>query len=425
MRTTLKRLSAVVFSLAMIGLVIALAAPAASAATVSLVSLAGIVGATNTFGNYNETFFAQEALIQLEKVLGMAGRVHRGYSETSKRQGDTIQIRRPSTFTAQDAPSTSQDLNTESLSITLNKWKEVKFEILDKDLSLTSDQIITNHIRPAAVALADKIDQDLCALYTDIPWYATMSATPIPSDLGKLRKVMFDNKVPLNDKSNLSAMLDGTTELAYLVAMSAAGQQANVQDPSLREGSIGRLMGYDTWANQNAPTHTSGTAADAAGTVTGAHAKGATSLVVAGMTAAAPIKKGDIITIAGHTQQYTVAADVTLDGAGAGTLTLSDALGLRAAVSNGTVVTLFLGGASKSQTLAFHKNAFALATAPLTEMGHGRGADIATVTDPISNLSLRSRIFYVGNESKLYVALDILYGYKTIDPNLAVRGYQA
>ena len=60
--------------------------------------------ATNTLGNYNETFFAQEALIQLEKALGMAGRVYRGYDPNPQVKGSTIQIRRPSSFTAQAAP---------------------------------------------------------------------------------------------------------------------------------------------------------------------------------------------------------------------------------------------------------------------------------------------------------------------------------
>ena len=33
----------------------------------------------NTLGIYDPLFYAQEALIQLEKALGLAGRVHRGY----------------------------------------------------------------------------------------------------------------------------------------------------------------------------------------------------------------------------------------------------------------------------------------------------------------------------------------------------------
>ena len=53
--------------------------------------------ATNTYGNYNEAFFAQEALPLLENALGLAGRVYREFERDTKEVGDTTQIRKPST----------------------------------------------------------------------------------------------------------------------------------------------------------------------------------------------------------------------------------------------------------------------------------------------------------------------------------------
>lgn len=373
----------------------------------------------NSYGNYNETFFAQEALIILEKVMGMAGRVHRGFGTETARQGETTQIRRPSTFTAANAPSTAQDLNTEMVSVTLNKWKEVKFSLTDKDLSLNSSQIISDHIRPATVALADIIDLDLAQLYKQVPWYVPETATPSLNDVATVRKTMFDNKVPMRDNM-LNLMISGTTELEYLKAMAAAGQDSNTQDPSLREGSIGRLFGFDVWANQNTPLHTSGVSADATGATVAAYAKGVNVIGVNAMTIAGTLKAGDIFTIAGDTQQYNVAADSTADGSGVHTaLQISPAL--KQAVLISTVVTFTLTGAAKYQNLAFHKNAFALATAPLSDMGNELGAKIAVVSDPITNISLRSRMFYVGDTSEVKVALDVLYGFVVLDPNLAVR----
>ncbi|MEX1193624.1 MAG: P22 phage major capsid protein family protein [Dehalococcoidia bacterium] len=380
--------------------------------------------ATNTLGNYNEDFFAQEALIQLEKVMGMAGRVFRGYDSATKAKGDTIQLRRPASFTATSAPASDSDLATESVSITLNQWDEVKFSLTDKDLSLTAPQIVTDHIRPAAVALADKIDQNLASLYIDIPWIAAQTATPALADIAAIRKIMFDNKVPLNDKSNLNYMIDGATELAYLNALAAAGQQANTQDPSLREGSLGRLYGFDVWANQNTPSHTSGVAADAAGAVdlTAGYAAGLKAMHIDGITSGATLLEGDTFSIAGHTQRYVLTADAVET---TGDADIAFEPGLTAAVADDAVVTFTITGSAKVQTLAFHRNAFALATAPLSSMGNELGARIAVASDPITNISLRSRIFYMPDESKVKVALDVLYGFKTLDRNLAVRGYDA
>ena len=60
---------------------------------------------SNAFGNYNEIFFAQEALLVLHKALGMAGRVFRGYDPSPQAYGDTIRLRRPTAFTAANAPA--------------------------------------------------------------------------------------------------------------------------------------------------------------------------------------------------------------------------------------------------------------------------------------------------------------------------------
>lgn len=376
--------------------------------------------ATNTLGNYNETFFAQEALIQLEKALGMAGRVYRGYNPNPTVKGDTIQVRRPSTFTAQAAPSTDQDINTDSVAITVDQWEEVKFSLTDKDLSLTSDKIISDHIRPAAVALADKVDIVLNTLYKDIPWYAAMSATPALADITKVKKVMFDNKVPLRDESMLHFQIGSSEQMAYQNAMTVL---ANPQASGLRDGSIGQLYGFDVFANQNAPVHTSGTAADNVGALTAATAVGDTHIAIGSFEAAGTIKKGDIITIAGDPQQYVATGDATASSGAIASLGVYPAI--KQVNASSSVVTVFLGGANKTQNIAFHRNAFCLATAPLSELGNQLGAKIATVSDPITGLSLRSRMFYVGDSSTVKVALDILFGVKTLDPNLAVRGYAA
>jgi hypothetical protein len=47
--------------------------------------------------------------------------------------------------------------------------------------------------------------------------------------------------------------------------------------------------------------------------------------------------------------------------------------------------------------------------APLTEIGNNLCARSVTVSDPITNPALRSRLFYDGNASKVCVALDVLY----------------
>jgi hypothetical protein len=230
----------------------------------------------------------------------------------------------------------------------------------------------------------------------------------------------------MNDDS-LHMMVSGSLE-AGLLNLSAFSQSQGAGDAGVQtqmRGYLGRKFGFEVFANQNTPTHTSGTMADVAGAVDGVHAVGVTSMLIKSLTDGDTIKAGDSFSIAGFTQRYVVTADVTT-GTPTTKATVSIFPALKVATAGNEVVT-FKAAASplvKKQNLAFHRNWAALAMAPLTDMGNQLGAKIATVIDPITGLTLRSRIFYDGDKSTIKVALDALWGVKVLDPNRCVRMYE-
>ena len=383
---------------------------------------------SNNINPYDPIWYANEALIQLEKALGLAARVHRGYDKSPQQLGSTIQISRPGTFTAQDAPSTAQDLNPESLTITLNKWKEVKFALSDKELAYTGEKIINDHIRPAAVAIADQIDQDLAAEVTlNIPWYTDVTLASVGvADLTAARRTLFNNRVPMND---LHGMIDGFLE-EKLLGLSAFTQHQGAGETGVQaqlRGTLGTKFGIEWFANQNTISKTSATIADVAGAFVGNHAAGVSTISFDGVTAAAQFAVGDILVITGHStanpQQYVLTNAPLADGAGVVTgATIYPAL--KEAVVDNQVVTVVLNGgsgATKTQNIAFHRHVGALAMAPLPTMARELGAKVEAVVDPITGLAIRSRMFYIGDTSKVYVALDVLYGVKILNGNLGVR----
>ena len=376
----------------------------------------------NTITPYNPIFYAQEALIHLEKALGLAGRIHRGYDaeHRSFNKGDTINIRKPGTFTATDAPSAAQALAPSTVSITLNKWKEVKFELTDKELTFTTEQIIADHIRPAAVAIADQVDQDLCALAFECPWNYDLAGTTAITDLTGPYKLMFENKVPMADQTMLHYMVDsalqyGLQNLAAFNTASGAGDAAAAE--MQMRGSLGRKFGFEIFANQNVPSKVLHALVDTAGAVNATTAAGLTTLVIKSLGADTDgVVVGDTFVIAGNSQRYAVTAAASVS-TNVMTVTFTPPLAAQATVD--AVVTL--ESDTHVANLAFHRNFAALATAPLSELGNQLGAKIASITDPITGLALRSRMFYDGTNSKVIIALDMLYGFKTLDPNLAVR----
>ena len=145
--------------------------------------------------------------------------------------------------------------------------------------------------------------------------------------------------------------------------------------------------------------------------------------------------QGDVFTIAGvyrvHPetksstnilQQFVLTAPYV---GGAGTMSIAPALSATGALANvaalpvnGAALT-FAGTASTASglSLAYAKDAFTFATADLVMPG---GVDMAArkVMDGISMRLVRQ---YDVNNDRFPCRLDILYGYKTIRPELAVR----
>jgi len=373
---------------------------------------------SNTLLYYDPIFYAMEALIHLERSLGLSTRVHRGYDASPQQKGSTINISKPGTFTAQEAPGSDTNVVAEGVSIMLDKWYEVKFALSDKELTFTKEKIITDHIGPAAYALADQVDQDIADLYKDVySWHGASGETPdAVDDITGVKKVLRNANVPFDGRNYL--MIDPAAEDKF----SQLFYQASVvgdQGQSLRTGNLGVKFGLDLFTNQNTPAHTAGTLAAAGGGVLSVKTNtsaGATEINLDNGgtgTTTGTVVVGDVFTLAGNSQTYVVTEEAT---AAANEITVKFLPALAADASDGDEFVLKAG---HTVNLAFHRNAFALATAPLSEMGNELGAKIATVNR--DGISMRSRIWYEGNNSKVHVGLDILYGVKTLDARLAAR----
>lgn len=397
----------------------------------------------NTLGNYNPEFYAQEALIQLFKALGMAGRVHRGAEQerngAGNSKGQTINLKRPTKFQAQEhvvgTGSTGQDVVGENIAIVLNSHQEVKYKLTDRELAYTTEQIITDHITPAAYALADKIDQDLHALGSRVGPKAFLSGTAGSNFITGPRKVLRNNEVPL-DAGMIHYLVDAGMEAAFLdlgIFHEARITGEGRNTAALMNGSLGERFGVEVFATQNADVDVSAlssTATASAGTGdrvlavnnVGGYNANVSTIAVDGGTGSQTFQIGDTFTVAGDPTVYTLTANATLT-TGAGTLTFYPAL--RRNTSDDAVVTFALLNAIEEaahvRNLMFHRNAFALAFAPLPMTGDGRGAEMATVTDEISGLSVRARMWYDGTTATNWVALDALYGTQVLDPMLGVQ----
>jgi hypothetical protein len=248
-------------------------------------------------------------------------------------------------------------------------------------------------------------------MYQDIYNYTgSVSALPTAiTDMTRVRRMFQDQLIP--DDGRRHWAINSATEEG-LLALAIFNQNAGVPSAAAEaflKGSLGSKFSYELFATQNAPGHANGTCTAVKAT---ASAGSTTVTLSAGSAATATITKGTIFTIAGDTQKYVVTEALAL-AASAGVLKISPNLKKTCSAADLT----FLG--DHAVNLGFHRNAFALAMAPLSELGNSLGVRMNTLS--FNDLSLRSKVWYDADSSELRVSLDCLYGIKTLDPQLAFR----
>lgn len=363
---------------------------------------------------YNPYFYPQEALRILYKRLGMAFYVKRDLAAgKGSGTGDTVQVKRASTFSATNMPiaeASFADVQPQYDNLLISSWMGQGFKLTDKERTLSPAAFVSDHIAPVANAIADQIDQNLAGLSLECPWQVLADGTNPYKDFPNGRKVLLDNKNPTINPAEYSYMTDSVLQARYETDATFAQAQSDADAGALqRSGQLGTKWGFRIFPNQNAVTKPADSSTGGA-TVTGVNAKDSSTLNVATLTGT--IKRGTTFTIAGFSQAYAVTADAT-----AGTV-ISISPKLQVATAGGEAIT-YDKTARTSVGIMFHREAFALVMQPLEDAGPGIIS--STVVDAVTGLSLRFRVWGSGGLGATIWALDALWGYKTLNPNLAVK----
>lgn len=202
---------------------------------------------------------AREALMVLRNNAVLARLVHRDYSdEFVGAVGDTITVRKPAKFTANEyngSTITVQNSTESKVEVKLDKWLDVSFAVTSKELTLSIADFSKQLLVPAMQAFADKIDGYLIALADAIP-NTVDAADPITVDsVVDAREFLTTNAAPLQDRrfvynSKVESALLKTELFTNASAVGDAGT-------ALREASLGRKFGMDFYVDQNMESSTS------------------------------------------------------------------------------------------------------------------------------------------------------------------------
>lgn len=274
------------------------------------------------------------------------------------------------------------------------------------------NRILQDQFAQAFRTLTNEVETDIAAQHVFASRaYGVAGTNPFNTagdftDASFAAKILKDNGAP---PSGNRLVID-TTAGANLV-----GKQSRVdiagQDSLLRQGVLLDTAGFAI--RESAQIETTGTNVVAGTvTVTALEAVGQTTINVttaaaSGITALA----GDIITFAGSTDKYVIAADVTIGASTTGDIVIQ-APGLQSAVPATTAVS---GVAASARNMAFAPSAIVLATrVPASPEEGDLAIDRRTVTDPRSGLSFEISLYMQKRQVKYEVSL--AWGVKTVKP---------
>ena len=381
----------------------------------------GILKMANTLSEAVPQLLAM-GLLALRENCVMPQLVNSAYSSIAQRKGQTITVPIPTAVSTNDVspgptPPANVDADLTGVNIALNKWREAPFYLTDQDLRSVQEGTMPQLASEAVRALANYVNGQIFACYTSttngIYGYAgTAGTTPFASSVAQateVRKTLLNQNAPLG---NWRMVLDPDAEANALALAPFYDASQRGDATGIREGSIGRKFGFDWYVDQQVPTHTLA----GAGTVLIDQADvaiGDTAVHLDGVTTA--LGNGDVFTVAGDSQTYTVIT--------AGALATADqditlfAPAAKVAWADNAAVTL---KATHVVNLGFHRDAFAFANAPFDDPTlRGLGAIVESAVDPVSNLTLRLEVTRQHKQTKF--SYDILFGCALVRPELAVR----
>lgn len=385
------------------------------------------------------TMVTRKALMILHQKSNFIGTIERQYDDSFSKDGakigDTLKIRLPNKYTTSTgAAITPQDTSENSVSLTVGTQRNVPMQFLTSELTLSLDDFSDRVLDPAMAVLAAATEADAFAMGLDIYQQVGTPGT-IPNALLTYLQSMARLDQSLAPKTQRNLQIPPGDAAVIIDALKGLFQDSQSISKQYRDGIMGRTSGYDWYTNTLTGRFTNGNKV-AAVTVNGGGQIGAT-ISFAGLAGADTFKKGEVFTMVGcnevhpetkvdtgRLQKFVVTADATSAGATLSvsispSIVITGALqNVSAAPTNGGAV-VFDGTASLAYglSLGYYKSAFAIAFADLY-MPKGLDWGARETMDGISMRLIRD---YDVLSDKIYTRADILYGVKTIRPELACR----
>ena len=387
----------------------------------------------------------RKALEILENNLVITRTVNRQYDDSfaveGAKIGSTLRIRLPDRALVTDGAALQvQDDNEQYTTLSVSSQKHIGVNFTTAELTMQLDDFADRVLKPRISQLASSIDADVANSFKYIG-----NSVGTPGTTPSTSLVLLQAQQKLNENAAMMSPRYGVVNPAanagLVEGMKGLFNPVDTVSKQFKTGLVAEnLLGFDEIdMSQSIKTFTVGSRTATGGTLSAAvSSEGATTIAITGAGASATVKAGDVFTVAnvyavnpqtrdstGSLFQFVALADVTLNGSGAGNITVApmysaaNALATVNTLPASSAAVTFLGTASTAypQNLVYHKDAITFATADLMLP---QGVDMAS-RQVHNGISLRIVRQYDINNDRLPCRIDVLYGYSVIRPQMAVR----
>jgi len=387
----------------------------------------------------------RKALEILENNLVLTRNVNRQYDDSfaveGAKIGSTLRIRLPDRALVTDGAALQvQSDNEQYTTLTVASQKHIGVNFTSAELTLQLDDFAERVLKPRISQLAASIDADVANSFKYIG-----NSVGTPGTTPSTSLVLLQAQQKLNENAAVMspryATVNPAANAGLVEGMKGLFNPTDTISRQFKNGMMGMgVLGFDEVnMSQSIKQFTTGSRTATGGTTSAAvTSEGATTIAITGAGANATIKQGDVFTVAdcyavnpqtrestGSLFQFVAAADVTLNGSGAGNVTVSpiyssaNALATVDSLPGNSKAVVFYGAASSqyAQNLVYHKDAITFATADLMMP---QGVDMAS-RQVHNGISMRIVRQYDINNDRMPCRIDVLYGYSVIRPQMGVR----
>jgi len=200
---------------------------------------------------------AADALPALVGNLVMGNLVNRDYEPTLAQAGDTVNVPIPPTLVANNIAEggtvQTQNPNLGNAQIVLNTHCEATFQIPDVTKVLAVPDLLQVYMRPAVVALAERIESDLLGLYAgfsaNMP-VGTAGSAITEATVDAAETALFSAKLPAREPKYLVVDAGTYSNLRQIPRFSEFQTAGEAGLRSLVDGTIGKIKDFFVFRSQ-------------------------------------------------------------------------------------------------------------------------------------------------------------------------------